>query len=253
MSASASAASAMIDITVKSLAGDLVQLSVDPTLGLKGVETALTLFDSDVYAPFQFRVFFIDEEATEITQDAFLGVVVVQEPMAHLLEVIDSVTLPGTNASYSATYKVFKFKLSTPDHPYLYIYSYEKNGKNMFYPSLVPLRIAIHHWAPSDDPFDMSARPVQHDPLTRLYKQLITDSVVTISDAYIILYVIMFHYNLDICTGMMNKENEVYCECGCIVKPKSMAAHLKTKLKHKNGDEKGKAFLAHLKTYIKSL
>lgn len=69
--------SALITVYVKSLTGDLIQLSVDPTLGLKGVEAALTLFDSKMYVPFQFRCFFLDEEPTQLTHGVILGLLFV--------------------------------------------------------------------------------------------------------------------------------------------------------------------------------
>jgi hypothetical protein len=68
-----------VTVYVKSLSGDLIELSVDPSLGLKGVETALTLFDSETYRPFQFCCFFLNEETTELTQDAILGLFLVPE------------------------------------------------------------------------------------------------------------------------------------------------------------------------------
>ena len=66
-----------VTVSVKTLSGDLIELSVDPVQGLKGVQTALTAFDSETYRPFQFHVFFLEEEVKELTHDAILGVVAV--------------------------------------------------------------------------------------------------------------------------------------------------------------------------------
>jgi hypothetical protein len=242
----AAAAASMIDVMVKTLSGDLIQLSVDSALGLKGVENALTLFDSDAYAPFQFRVFFADEEETELTQDTVLGVVAVIEPMAHLVEVVDSITLPGTNASYSATYKVFKFELSSPIYPVLYIYTYVSNGISNFYPSLTPLKNA----GPSGY---FTVHP------TVIYNRLLQKPLFPIPDAHVVMKALekMFPSAPTekswLRENAIYSENQVYCKCGCIVKKGSMISHLKTKLKHKNGDEKGKAFLARVAAHIESL
>ena len=231
-----------ITVYVKSLTGDLIELSVDPEKGLKGVEAALTLFDSDAYAPFQFRCFFIDEEATELTQDAMLGVVAVQEPMARLEEIQENVTLPGTNASYSHIYsKVFRFSLSSPFHSVLYVYVLQKKYMTYFIPSLKPLKTTITslYW---------------NEYLSVLYHDLIKISFFTIPDAYAVVEVLKkFYPEASTDKIFVTKEDPIYCSCGCIVKQPSMTAHLKTKLKHKNGDQKGKDFLERVADYVQFL
>ena len=228
-----------VTVYVKSLTGDLIELSVNPEKGLDGVANALTLFDSETYRPFQFRCFFLDEEVTELTQDAMLGVVFVEEPMARLEEIQKDVVVPEVNGSYSRTYnKVFKFSLSSHFYTVLYVYTYEKNGVTYSCASFQPLTIAKMGTTSS---------------LSVVYHELTNIQLFNISDAYVIVEVLKkFFPNAPTYETWLTREDSVYCECGCIVKQASMSTHLKTK-KHTNNDAKGKTFMARVAAYVESL
>jgi hypothetical protein len=222
-----------VTVYVKSLSGDLIELSVNPEKGLKGVEAALTIFDSDTYKPFQFRCFFIDEEVTGLTQDVVLGVVAVEEPMAKLEEIQDNVVLPDMDSIF----KMFTFKLSSGMD--FYVYTYTKWGEIRFIPRLNQLDNTEYvHW----------------DHLTGFYHLLINIQGFSISDAYVIVEVLKkFYPKVRTPSCGVRKEDSVYCHCGSIVKKGGMPAHLKTKSKHTNGDARGKAFLQRIAAYVESL
>lgn len=240
MSVAATAAvSTEITVTVKPMQGDLIQLTVNPLGGMLAVQSALTDFDSDTYKPFQFRLFFLDEEATELTDGAMLGVVVTGEPMTRLKEIQKDVILPGTNASYSMTYKVFTFELSSPFHPVLYVYTFN-NGRNWFFPCFKPMKLAT----------GLGFTTYLWD----VYHSLTEIQFFSISDAYAVIQILKkFFPNAPSTPTCGNGSDSVYCSCGCIVKQKSMKAHLKTKAKHANGDARGKEFLQKVADYVQFL
>ena len=223
-----------VNVTVKTLSGDLIELSVDPALGLDGVEAALTAFDSDTYAPFQFRCFFIDEEVTELTHDAILGLIFVEEPMARLEEIQENITLPGIEAIF----KLFKFKLSSSQPFYVYV----RRCPNFY----------IYYWS-----FSLMTIPEDvHDRSSSLnsFSFTMTHTLhLSIPDAYIISQILrnFLTDKEDIIFAFKNQS--IYCECGHIVKSTYMTQHLNSKFKHNNGDTKGKVFLARVTTYIESL
>lgn len=68
-------ASEFITVYVKSLSGELIELKVDPEKGLKGVQHALTLFDSKQFPRSLTRVFFLDDNKV-ITENMLLGVLI---------------------------------------------------------------------------------------------------------------------------------------------------------------------------------
>ena len=65
-----------VTVTVKTLSGDLIELSVDPALGLDGVETALTLFDSEQFPQEITKVSFLNEDENTLTNETFLLAIV---------------------------------------------------------------------------------------------------------------------------------------------------------------------------------
>lgn len=72
-------ASDTISVFVKPLSGDIIELRVDPSQGLKGVEQALTCMDPDAYTPSQFEVFFTTEEEktkNELVDGIILGTII---------------------------------------------------------------------------------------------------------------------------------------------------------------------------------
>ncbi len=65
-----------VTVFVKTLSGDLIELSVNPSRGLKGVANLLTAIDSAAFPPDLTYVSFLDEDAKEITADQILTVFV---------------------------------------------------------------------------------------------------------------------------------------------------------------------------------
>jgi hypothetical protein len=105
--ATATASATMITVAVKTMMGNLIPLQVNPAEGLKGVEYALSLFDSNTYDLFHFRVFFMDEDVSELTNDIMLGVVLCPR---YLLSEIKTFAIPGVNDSFHRLYTLFTFQ-----------------------------------------------------------------------------------------------------------------------------------------------
>ena len=65
-----------VTVYVKTLSGDLIELSVDPTLGLEGVETALHRFNPELFPKDITKVSFLNEDENTLTNETFLFAVV---------------------------------------------------------------------------------------------------------------------------------------------------------------------------------
>lgn len=76
-------ASHHVSVLVKSLLGDLISLEVDPALGLKGVTQALCDLDPEAFPNGRIKVFFAEENVTEIASDVMLGVIIM-EPLRYI-------------------------------------------------------------------------------------------------------------------------------------------------------------------------
>ena len=85
-----------VTVTVKSLSGDLIELPVNPAKGLKGVEAALTLFDSEQFPKEITKVSFLNEDENTLTNETFLLAIV--SPLESILRV-DTFEWKG-NTSY---------------------------------------------------------------------------------------------------------------------------------------------------------
>lgn len=241
---------ATVSVMVKSLNGDLVQLDVDPSLGLDGVESALSHFDSDTYLQHTFKVFFFDEDQKELTQDTMLGLIAVQEPICELVTFQNDVILLD-EVSCAFIYKVFTFKLT--DNP----------GSNRTHVYVYVTR-TMTSWSTADRLFTFSFQPLRRAPtqhqwniVSLIHSMTDHDPSFLTSDAYVIEKVLRKYYPDSAQNEYHNyeiwKSNTTYCECGCTVKNQSMVAHLKTKQKHAKGDSKGKAFLKRVTAYVESL
>ena len=132
--AAASAAATMITVTVKPMMDDLIQLQVNPAEGLKGVEYALTLFDSNTYEPFHFRVFFMEEDVSELTNDIMLGVVLCPR---YLLSETKTFAIPGVNDSFHRLYTLFTFQYTEPSSHKASFYVCVKENRPGKYTSVV--------------------------------------------------------------------------------------------------------------------
>ena len=228
-------ASPYISVTVKTLSGELLAVEVDPALGLKGVAHALSASSPEEFPSATTRVIHLDESTT-LSSESILGVIKESSPMCELLSK-NEITLPGTNASYEASYHLWTFRLENASIANVYL---------RMNTALPQFNVLI------DKEFRTACTTGEYAIETPLYYKA---DHISLRDAHIISAVI--HKQMP--PGYPHedvsrfKERSFFCQCGHIVQGAKLKQHLATKLKHPLGDEDGKAFLLRAQQYIDTL
>ena len=177
-----------------------------------------------------------------------LGLVFLEEPIAQLVE-SKEIIVEGSNASVPPiTYNNHAFRLSTDKMVYVYVHTYH---------GVLHAFTSHRKWSSS---FPLSASPLRlqfgngFTNLAQLYEWQ-NRGEICFQDVYTIVEVLRKLYPTFIYEPNDYTVNppDVFCSCGHILKVTSMKAHLKTKSKHANGDEKGKAFLKRVADYVATL
>ena len=217
----------IISVSVKMMSGKLVIVSVDPSLGLRGVQDALTASDPEFFPAHRVIVIHSVEGATKITAEEELYGFVKGEPMCQLVEVTNEV-IHGTNALYCHTYTHFQL-LSEKEEPF-HMYVRTDTPTATFQIRKTPFTVGRR------------CRPHPHDAMVDAPHMGLNLSA---RDHYVIELILkkfMPHIMYD------SPERDIHllqllCPCGHPVKQGTINAHYKTKLKHKTGDERGRIFM----------
>ncbi len=241
MSRNSKKAASAVEVYVQSLAETYV-LEVDPKEGVDGVRRKLSLAYPDLFPYNKTVVRNMDESNPPLTNGSTLMVVVQVEPMCLILSIRDEV-LPGTNLSYEVPCRHWHFELE--DGTECHVYRMLNNPKmaSGSYANYIVTRgsLAVGTKTTAENMLDALAG--------RDY--------ITPRDAYVIMASVDLHETYPITKkaevfDQTKEKMEVFCECGCVVKLGSMKQHLKTKVKHVVGDEKGREFMADATKYVKN-
>lgn len=228
-------------VSVQMMSGKTVQVTVNPSAGLSGVESALTAMDPEFFPAGLVIVKHSIEGATKITAKETLWGFVEEMPMCRV-ESITNEVIHGTNASYQRTYTHFRLVLESEEPCHLYVRT--DTEKATFHIRSTPMTIA-------------AGRSEQH-PYDAMARAAICGCVLSARDHYVIMALLqrfLPHIVYDEYLVIMVRELLLLCPCGHAVKQGnvSIAAHLKTKLKHTRGDEQGRAFMKCATKYVNQL
>jgi len=217
------------------MSGDITEVLVDPSLGLRGVEQALTASNPNFYPKGSVVVIHSVEGSTKITTEEKLWVFIKQEPMCQLVNITNEV-IQGTNSSYRHAYKHFHLLLENDTPCHLYVRT--DTARATFHLRSTPLTVTrgggvIH----------------PHDAMIIAMRR---GFILSARDHYVIEEILV-KFMPQIVYGARHRnigELSFLCSCGHAVKQLRLNAHYKTKLKHTNGDEEGRNFMERARAYI---
>lgn len=226
-------ASPHVSVIVKTLAGELLALSLDPATGLDGVAAALSKEFPEEYPQDITSVIYADPSAQALVDGVLLIALVAPLIMTSLVST-EQIILPGSNNSYDESFIHFHFALhnGTPFH--------------------------VYHLLAHNPYIAFSTKPLS--TVTRKYKffgtihNALKYHCLTHQDAHLVAAIVhKFVPQHLLLPPAHDKQLLTYCECGHLVEHSKMRAHLATKLKHPHGDPEGLKFLAAAQAYIDSL
>lgn len=227
----------MVTVFVKTLSGGLT-VEVDPALGLNGVRQALHSFSPEEFPLDRLVVINMDRTNPPLTDESVLLVVINDEPMCNIISVEDEV-LPGTNRSYEVPCRHWTFMLESGEECHVYRY---KNPKQK-YP----------HYTISKRAYKIGSIDGPQN-IENLLGGITGTEILTPRDAFVINLSLRHQETMQFEQHPVlwdtTKTALIFCECGLVVARDKMKAHLKTKVKHVVGDEKGREFMEKARDYV---
>lgn len=236
-----------ITVSVQMMSGKTVQVAVNPSSGLSGVEKALTAMDPEFFLAGLVTVKHSIEDATEITAKETLWGFIHDLPMCRVESITDQV-IHRTNASYQCVYTHFHLVLESEEPCHLYVRT--DTEKATFHIRSDPLTTAAS--------LTTAAGQSERHPYDAMVRANIGGCVLSARDHYVIMALLqrfMPHIVYDGYRVAMVRELLLLCPCGHAVKQGTVAiaTHLKTKLKHTNGDVQGRVFMKRATEYVNQL